>query len=159
MKDQRHEFELFADYHQFYLQDEGAKGDLSDAWTPEAVDRLLAIAPGTIGVGTVRNMDVPVVVEVRDGEPPDDDAEWDQVNDCSLDAPTGRIVIAGCTDYFPDAARVEVAAGTYRARVFYGALSSLSEDGLEGDDHYKVVLWKGPLTSVAVRKRRSGAAG
>jgi hypothetical protein len=56
---QRFEFKLFADYFQFYLQDERAGGDLSESWTQEAVDRLLATAPGTIGVGTVRNMDVP----------------------------------------------------------------------------------------------------
>jgi hypothetical protein len=61
---QRFEFKLFADYFQFYLQDERAGGDLSESWTQEAVDRLLATAPGTIGVGTVRNMDVPVVVEI-----------------------------------------------------------------------------------------------
>ena len=159
MKQQRHELELFADYHQFYVQDEDAKGDLSDAWTPEAVDRLLAIAPGTIGVGTVRNMDVPVVLEIHDGEPGDDGVEWDQVNECSIDVPSGSIVVAGCTDYFPDAVRIEAPAGTYRARIFYGDLSSLSEDGLDGDDHYKVVLWKGSPTPVIAHKRRSEEAG
>ena len=60
-------FELFADYFQFYLQDEAASGDLSDAWTPEAVEQLLAIGPGVIGVGTVRNVDVPVEIEVATG--------------------------------------------------------------------------------------------
>jgi hypothetical protein len=48
----RFEYKLVADYHQFYLQDESAMGNLSDSWTQEAVDRLLALAPGTIGVGT-----------------------------------------------------------------------------------------------------------
>jgi hypothetical protein len=28
------------------------------------MDRMLAVAPGTIGVGTVRNMTVPVIVEI-----------------------------------------------------------------------------------------------
>ena len=45
---------------QFYLQDESADADVSDAWTAEAVDRLVAIAPETVGVGTVRNMTVHV---------------------------------------------------------------------------------------------------
>ncbi len=104
----RFEYELVADYYQFYLQDEGATGDLSNSWTQEAVDRLLAVAPGTIGVGTVRNMRVPVVVEVSDTEPDEDVNAWDQVNECSLDVLSGRMVVAGCTDYFPDAARIEV---------------------------------------------------
>jgi hypothetical protein len=46
---QRFEYTLFADYFKFYLQDESADGDLSNSWTQEAVDRLLAVAPGTIG--------------------------------------------------------------------------------------------------------------
>jgi len=145
---QRFEFKLFADYRQFYLQDESAVGDLSESWTQEATDRLLAVAPGTIRVGTVRQMTVPVVVEVFDAEPNEDATTWDQVNECTLDVQSGRIVIAGCTDYFPDAARIDVLPGSYRARLYYGNLDALSDDGLDGDDHYKVVLWRaapGPL--------------
>src|SRR5579864_9727724 len=145
------QFTLFADYFQFYLQDEGVDGDLSDSWTQEAIDRLLAIAPGTIGVGTVRNMNVPVTVEIEDS-PPDEDANvWDQINECSINVPSGRLVIAGCTDYFPDAARVELPPGPYRARIYYGDLNAPNPSGLEGDDHYKIVLWSaapGPLVII-----------
>ena len=150
------ELDLFADYFQFYLQDEDAEGDLSDSWTQEAVDRLLALAPGTIGVGTVRNVNVRVVVEVHDQDPMIDDSNgWDQVNECSVEVPSGRIVIAGCTDYYPDAARIEVKQGWHRARVYYGDLNSLSEDGLEGRDHYKIVLWSAPPGPLTVIKSRS----
>jgi hypothetical protein len=143
-------YTLFADYHQFYLQDEEADGDLSDSWNEQD---LLAVAPGTIGVGAVRDMDVPVEVEIRDSEPVDDLAEWDHVMECGIEVPSGRIVVAGCTDYFPDAARIPVKPGKYRARIYYGDLESLSEDGLEGDDHYKVVLWPSEDMSVRVVKR------
>ncbi|MGI4942386.1 MAG: hypothetical protein ACRYHQ_17765 [Janthinobacterium lividum] len=51
-----HKFTLFAGCHQFHLQDEAASGDLSAAWDEEANGRLLAVAPGTVGVGTVGNM-------------------------------------------------------------------------------------------------------
>ena len=60
---------------------------------------------------------VPVDVEVLDAEPQDSFDDWDQVNECSIDVKSGRIVIAGCTDYFPDAARIQVAPGMYRARI------------------------------------------
>lgn len=152
----RIEFELFADYFQFYLQDESADGNLGDSWTEEAVGRLLALAPGTVGVGTVRNMTVPVAVEVLDAEPGSDHDSWDHVTECSLKAPTGRIVIAGCTDSFPDAARIEVKPGTYRARISYGSLDTLSEDGLNGSDHYRVQLW--PATAIEPRVIKPRAA-
>lgn len=43
--------------------------------------------------------------------------------------------------YLPDAARVTVNPGTYRVRIYYGALDSVDEFRLDGDDHYRVVLW------------------
>lgn len=151
---QKHKFELFADYFQFYLQDEAADGDLSESWTPEAVQRLLATAPGAVGVGTVRNMDVPVTVEVLDGEPGRDVELWDHVMECSIQVPSGRMVIAGSMDHFPSAARIEVSPGTYRMRVSYGALTSLSDDGLEGQDHYRVQMWTGQWDELRVLKKR-----
>jgi len=153
------ELTLFADYFQFYLQDEGADGDLSDSWTDQAVADLLALAPGAIGVGTVRNMTVPVVVEVLDAPPSGSFDDWDHVAECSISVPSGRLVVAGCTDYFPEARRIEVPPGTYRARVFYGRLTSVSSDGLEGDDHYKVSLWPQPEAASAVLKRRLDTPG
>jgi hypothetical protein len=159
MAAQRYHFDLFADYHQFYLQDEPVEGKLGDSWTPEAVKRLLALAPGTIGVGTVRNMSVPVDIEVHDGPLDERLDAWDQVNECSIQVDSGRIVVAGCTDYFPDAARILVTPGVYRARVYYGKLDSLSADGLDGEDHYRVVLWPGELGPAVVLKQRPVQGG
>lgn len=117
------ELSLFADYFQFYIQDEAADGDLSQAWNEEATDRLLAVAPATVGIGTVRNTNVPVTVEICEDEPEDDSAEWDHVVETSLDVESGRIVVAGCSDYFPDAKRIEVVPGSYRVRASYCALA------------------------------------
>src|SRR5438045_4029156 len=100
-----YKYEIFADYHQFYLQDDDQSfGDLSQAWTEEATERLLAVAPHVIGVGTVRNMNVPVTVTVHEAKPKIDEAEWDHITTASLQIDSGRIVVAGCTDYYPDAA-------------------------------------------------------
>ena len=145
---------IFADYFQFYIQDEAAAGDLSQSWDEEAVARLFAIAPGTVGIGTVRNTDVPIVMEIHDHEPRDDLSEWDHVVEASLDVPSGKIVIAGCTDYFPDAMRLDVPPGCYRVRVSYGSLDALSEDKLSGDDHYRLQLWPGIKDNPKILKQR-----
>lgn len=134
--------ELFTDYFQFYIQDEQAVGDLGDDWTDEAVDRLLATTAGTIGIGTMRNMDAPVSVKLFESEP--FIAERDdigQVNECDLEITSGKAVIAGCTDYFPDAQRIKLTNGIYRARIYYSNLDKVSEDGLDGEDYYEVQLW------------------
>ena len=148
-------FKLFADYFQFYIQDENADGNLSDSWNDEAVGRLLAVAPGVVGVGTVRNMDIPVSVEVLDSEAGADFDQWDHVVECTLEVSSTRLVIAGCTDYFPDAARISVSPGTYRLRACYADLNSLSEDGLEGNDRYHLQLWPAPAIEPRVLKQRA----
>lgn len=146
----RYDFELFADYFQFYLQDDDINlGDLSDAWDDAATQRMLAVAEGVVGVGTARNMDVPVTVEVHVGEPHIPD-EAQRVCECSLTIRTGWIVAAGCTDYFPDAARIPVAPGCYRVRVSYFNLDSVV--GLDGDDRYLVQLWRASAIPVTVHR-------
>jgi hypothetical protein len=150
---QQYHFDLFADYFQFCIQDEQADSDLSNNWTQEGVDRKLALGSGTIGIGTARNMTVPVDIAISDTMPVDDDFSlWDQVNECSIHVPTGRLVIAGGSDYFPEATRLSVTPGWHRARIYYGGLNTLSEDGLEGEDHYRVVLWPAPHTEVRILK-------
>src|SRR5205823_7682146 len=112
--------ELFTAYFQFYLQDEQASGDLGEDWTDEAVARLLATRAGTIGVGTIRDMDAPVSVKLFESEPlVVERGDIGQVNECDLAITSGSAVIAGCTDYFPVAKRVALGNGTYRARIYY----------------------------------------
>ncbi len=151
---EKYDFELFADYHQFYIQDEEVEGDLSDSWTKQANEILLAVAPGTVGIGTKRDMDVPVTIEIHDNEPDEAEEDWDQINECSIEIKSGKLVVAGCTDYFPDAERIEIKPSIYRVRVFYGGFDTLSEDGLDGDDQYKVILWKDNIIEPRVLRRR-----
>ena len=149
------QYDIFADYHQFYLQDDDQSwGDLSEAWTEAATERLLAVAPHVIGVGTARNMAVPVSVAVYESRPSISNEEWDHITTASLRIDTGRIVVAGCTDYFPDAARIEVAPGIYEAIVCYGKLEAMSADGLEGEDSYHVHLFPGREILPTILKNR-----
>lgn len=137
----RTELTIFADYHQFYIQDDDDKfGDLSEAWTDEAVSKLLAVADHVVGVGTVRNSDVSVVLEVCDELPELESNEWDRINKTTLECETGRLVVAGCTDYFPDAFRIEVEPGAYELLVGYHNLGVVSANALEGDDSYHVFI-------------------
>lgn len=71
------ELQIFADYHQFTLEDEKTGGgeppvDWGAGISPP---QLLAAAPGMVGVGIIRNVTVPVTVEVRDDEQMDGQRE------------------------------------------------------------------------------------
>ncbi|MEN5081093.1 hypothetical protein ABE438_01280 [Bosea sp. TWI1241] len=147
---------LFADYFQFYLQDESANEDFGQLWTEEAVGRLLAVAESSVGIGTARNRDVPVAVSVHADEPEDDFGEWDLVNECSFTVRSGRVAILGCTDYLPDAVRIALPPGSYRLRASYAGLATVSDDGMEGDDFYRLQLW--PAPPAPVRTLKAGVA-
>lgn len=150
---QRHQLQLFADYHQFYLQDEAVNGDLSDAWSEAATQRMFAVASGVVGLGTARNTTVPVTLELLESAPPSDLASFDHVVEGSLEVVRGPLVVAGCTDYFPDAARFELAPGMYRVRLSASGLETLSPNGLDGEDHYLVQLWQAPFIEPTVLKQ------
>jgi hypothetical protein len=145
-------FELFADYFQFYLQDEDSNGINGDSWSNDACARKLAVEPDAIGVGTERNFNVPVVIELWPSEPPLDFAAWDHVVECSFAVPTGKIVVAGCTDELAESRRIDIDPGIYRARVSGGHLASAKSFD-EGDDVYRVQLWRAPAGPIDVLKQ------
>jgi hypothetical protein len=147
----RYELKLFADYCQFYLQDEPASGDLSEAWSQEAVDRLLAVAPGVVGVGTGSAAVVPVTIELWEVAPPDESSSFNQVNECTLAVTQGPLVAAGCTDYFPDAMRIPAQPGIYRVRVSYVGLDGTAST----EERYRVQLWPAPAIEPFVVKARA----
>ena len=80
----RHDLNRFADYGQLYLQDEPANGDLSGVWSQDAVNRLLAVGSGVVGVGTLSADIASASIEPPNSPPSDDSANCDQLNECSL---------------------------------------------------------------------------
>ncbi|GHO57783.1 hypothetical protein [Ktedonobacter robiniae] len=146
---------VLAEYHQFYLQDEQTETDTPDDWGEQLATQMIAVDPGIIGIATARNMRVPLRVDLFDVRPNGDIDLWDHVTEASLDVPSGQIVIAGSMDYIPDAKRLSVAPGSYRVRVYYGGLDTLSEDGLEGEDQYYVVIWPEKNSAPEILKKWS----
>ncbi|HIF6190234.1 TPA: hypothetical protein ACX3IO_005241 [Vibrio parahaemolyticus] len=133
--------EVFADYNQVYLHDETIEPDLSVAWDDQAYEKLIVVDHGCIALSTARNMDVPVEIVVSDEKPDIAKKSWEHIVYCGITLASGLLVVRGPSDYLPDATRVKLKPGNYAAYVLYKGLTTLSEDGLEGDDYYKIILW------------------
>lgn len=142
--------QVFADYHQFYVQDGGVSPDAPTVWSEEDVARRVKVAANVVVVCPVRNMSVPVEVEVATAEPSVDLGAFDHVAQCSLSLPTGYLQLHECTG--GELLRLSVAPGTYSVLVLFSALGSLDESGLEGRDSYRVVLWPGDDRPLSVVK-------
>jgi hypothetical protein len=147
-------FDVFADYFQFYVCDAAFQTD-PGLWDEAATERMLALGPDLIAVGTARNMTVPVDVEILNASPALDVDDWDQVIDCGVSLPSGNLIVFGCTENSDDAERLGIEPGDYAARISYANLGALSDDGLEGDDRYRVQLWRAPPPPITVLKARA----
>lgn len=144
-------YEVFADYHQFYLWDAQASPPTDLDFTQEDVESRIKAAPYLVVIQPERNMTVPVEIEVAAAAPDLDLGGWDHVAEASLELPSGRLEIHECTGVSLDV--IALAAGWYRVQALFGGLTTLSEDALEGDDHYRLVLWPAPPADVVVLKQ------
>ncbi len=147
-------YQVFADYHQFYLWDHEHQLDQELDFTQADVDNRIKAAPHLVVIQPERNMTVPVELEIATGAPEPALDGWDHVAEASLDLPSGQLEVHECTTGSVDILPVE--PGTYRVRGYFGGLGTLSLDGLEGDDHYRIVVWPAPTGEVVVLKQYAG---
>ncbi|MEV4493295.1 hypothetical protein AB0K04_24665 [Micromonospora coxensis] len=153
------DLEIFADYHQIHLSDEGSTGDLSEAWTEQAAVDRLAVVDDAIAIGTSVNVTVAVRVEVLDAPPADDLVNYEHVVEASMQVRSGRIVIMGCTDYEPDATRIRVPSGPVRVRAASSNLGEAERSGISSDEspqtmeRLRVQVWPAPAGQAVVLRR------
>lgn len=138
-----HTFNLFADYFQFVVQDEESDDDFATIWTADALSAQTAFGRSAICPGTLRNVEVPVEVVVTDEDPLVSLDDVDHAVEGSVEFPSGRVVVMGCTQYFPDAPRFDVQPGTYRALAVMTGTDSIQNEWDPADDKYIVYLWPG----------------
>ncbi|WP_405668728.1 hypothetical protein [Streptomyces sp. NBC_00055] len=155
------ELALFADYFQIHVSDADSDGDLSDAWTDQAVVDDLAVTQDALGIGTAVNVNVSVTVVVLSQEPSDDSSEFDHVVEASLDVSLGRLMVLGCTDYAPDAATFEVHPGWNRVRVSRSNLARAAQADIdsyespETSEKIRIQVWRAPEFPARIIKRWS----
>jgi hypothetical protein len=137
------DFEIYADYHQFYLECESSPHRSDEVWDSAniASDRMLGVSEKLIAIGTARYETVPVSIEFHDCEPVLELDKYSRVNETGLEVTSNKLVLSGCTEYLPDAARISVEPATYAVRVLYGNLETVKND-FEGEDFYILQLWK-----------------
>ena len=144
-------YTIYADYHQFYLRDEERAPSEPSAFTQADAERRIKADPFVVIVQRERNMTVPVEFEIAEGAPPLALENWDHVAEASLEVPSGRLGIEECMGNRVDG--FVVTPGSYRVRFCCAGLTTLSEDGLEGNDRYAIALWAAPSAEVSVLKQ------
>lgn len=156
--DRKKRYEIFADYFQFHLWDRRHHPDDLGIFTEEECARHIKVAPHAVVIMPVRNMTVSVEIEVRADAPsaPNLD-EWDHIVDVSLVLPSGELEVEGWQEQPIDLIVLE--PGSYRVRALFAGLDTLSDDGLNGDDRYRLVIWPAPEAALVILKQRSVECG
>jgi len=149
--DRREQIELFADYHQFYVQDGGVNPPAPEDWSDQDVENRAKVSENVIVVCPIRNMTVPVKVALLAAEPELELGVPDHVVECGISIPTGHFQVHECTG--GPVVDWNIAPGNYQVRVIYSGLGKISDDGLEGEDEYEVQLWPGALRPITVVKQ------
>jgi hypothetical protein len=145
---------VFADYHQFYLADGGTQWSAPVDWSDDDLQNGGKATDSVVAVAPARNMNVPVEVEVFDEVQAVELQEFDHVFSCSLLLPTGHLQLHECTG--PERLYLSVPSGQYVVVVLFRGLAIISDDGLEGEDSYKVMLWPAAHQKFSVLKQWSG---
>ena len=147
----RANLKIFADYNQFYIWDPVASDqNAPEDWTDEDVEVKAKANQYVFVMCPERNTEVPVTIEIHESDPGFSISAWDHIVESSIDIPNGVIEVHECTGGSCIEGYVE--AGTYKIRALYRGLDTLSEDQLDGDDYYKVCLWKGERIQTRVIK-------
>ena len=104
-------FSVFADYNQFFLLDDIVQPPYPDVIPQSAIEQRFQIIPHLIAVYTSDATTVSVKVKICEVEPKPNLESWSHIVRCPLEVPSGRMTLAGCTDYLPSCPRIEVPSG------------------------------------------------
>lgn len=143
-------------YGQFYLQDPVHYDTRATAsFTKADVDQRFHVGRGIVTVFVIsQGSELPIDVETLPVQAPvSADDQWDWIVECSLEARSDCLVLAGCPDG-PEYGRfgtIPVKPGHHGVRVYYGGLHTTDEHG-DSKDFYRIEIWPGaPMPGLSVR--------
>ena len=135
------DFNIFTDFNQFTVADSTADfEDLWEKWTDETIESMFVQGDHYIAVGTMRNLDAPVLIRVDSDRPLPSGSRVDKTAEGILDVPSGLLEVSGPTDNGLSGGTLHVPPGTYRVLVEYLNLESIDVYGIEGNDSYVITL-------------------
>lgn len=148
-----HRFTIFADYFQFIVQDESSKDDFGTLWNDAAVATMVAAGETALSLGTLRNVDVPVELHVVEAPPEIDLNNFDHAVEGAFTSPTGKIAVMGCTEFFPDASRLEIRPGSYSFIYLVSGVRTIRTEWDLADDLYSLYIWPAARRELHLLKR------
>ncbi len=145
-----YKLDFYTQDSQFYICDSHSplKTDSHEFWTDEAHESRLAVEEGVLGVGTECYGPVRGELEILNEENSTvETVLFDHIVEGGLEIKSGRRRILNCPRSSIEL-DIKLSGGKYRVRIYSSNLTSV--DGDEGDDFYRIEIWKGtgPIRNV-----------
>ena len=121
-----HRLKLFADYRQIHVESDSPRGEIDDPWTVQATEDRVAAAGDWVAIGTHDAVEVGVEVAIV-AAAPELDARAEHVTEAPITIRSNAVVVAGCTDYRPEARRFAIAPGEHVLRASHRGLTKGKE--------------------------------
>lgn len=152
-KNMKYKLNFDTQYSQFYIEDKEIKTEInpSEFWSEEAHLDGLAMENGIVGVRT--ECYGPVKGELIILKKANNDINfdlYDHIVEGRLNVKSGIIQVLDCPNRSVEL-EISIESGFYRIRVYSSNLSSVVGD--EGDDYYKIEIWKDDNLERKVLKR------
>ena len=143
--------DFYTEYHQFFIHDKGFPIDPSyELWTNQAHKDRLAISSGLLSVRTACYGPLKGELILLDKQNHVIDlSEYDHVVEGSIHCESGTLEIIACMSNEPDVS-LDVPPDIYRVRIYSSGLNSVVGD--EGDDFYRLEIWKDSFSERRILK-------
>lgn len=128
-------FEVLADYNQFFLLDAEVQPPYPEGITEADIANRFKVAPNLLAIYTSGSSYVSLTIKQLPSAPPIESELWEHVVELPLELPSGRLAVAGCTDYLPECPEVKIAPGSYSVRIHGRGF------GEDGKEEYLAILW------------------
>lgn len=132
--------DISSDYYQFYIHDKDHSDTSVHLWDEQEVKQMISISNYSVGIGTYRSDIIPVEIEIKKEFSINEYKNYDRINKCDLNIESGNFIVRGVTDYLPSSKVFSINKGIYALNVLYFGKSTISDDELEGEDHYKLII-------------------
>lgn len=143
---------VYADHGQFYLMDAHALPEYPEFVEDQHIEERFQTVPNLIAVYPTESHEVGVTINVLASEPCIDQEDWQHIAQCSIDVPSGTLIIAGCADYLPDCPRVQVSRGPC------GVIITGNQLNQSPGESYHFFIWPSDEPKTKIIKRYGATA-
>lgn len=153
----KHNLDFYTSYNQFYLCDSKSPQNINakDFWNDQAYSDRIAMGNGIIAVRTQSYGHIIGELQFLNKESEVDNYDlYDHVVDAGIEIKSNTLQILDCPNGTVEK-EIKIIPGLYKIRIYSKNIEGVDGDENEGNDSYKIEIWKSTNLDKKVLKQIS----